>query len=291
MIQFAVFTNSLGLKRKGRFVKKHYFKILAIVALVSYVIITWPKNNNQINIDNNSENTVAEKVVTNIRKPQLQGDPNFEPKVVKAPASNTKKNEFFRVTSPEAIAYAENDRIAYEGGAGFTPAITNKQIEESKQLQSVIEAVNEPKKYGSRLSPLIKSKKFDRNKFLNDSTFRENYINSAEPGRVYQVNSKSKYKIKRVSPYYQEVDQGDSVTISVQAEPNMPVSITSFDLGKFSNHLAFQTVLADSSGIATFKFFGMPGTFNDSNILASSPTSRGHVKFVVHTKIIKENNN
>ena len=132
---------------------------------------------------------------------------------------------------------------------------------------------------------------FDKSRLKTDADYRTNYLETAEPGRVYQVDSTSEYKLERVSPYYQEVVQGSSVTLSIKAEPNMPVSITSFDLGKFGNHLTYQTLLADSSGTATFEFFGMPGTFNDSKILVSSPTSRGQLKFVIHTKIPVEKSN
>lgn len=267
--------------------------LLPVLALIVYVVIIWPKGAP----DNKDQKTSSPELASQPKKegkanlPQRQGDPNFKAEIVENLQASKEKKEFFRVTAPEAKAYAENDRLAYEQGAGKTPQITEAQIAESKQLQSVIEATKNPEQYGSRLSPMLKAASFEKERFKTDEKYRDSYLSSAEPGRVYQVDSKSSYRIKRVSPYYQEVSQGESVIISVEAEPNMPVSITSFDLGKFGNHLTFQTVVADASGIANFEFFGMEGTFNDSNILASSPTSRGQVKFVVHTKIktLKDN--
>lgn len=267
--------------------------LLPILALIIYVAIIWPKGD--IPVKGDGENEVSKTSSTTRKestpqKPQRNRGLNFKPEVVKTQESKEEK-KFFRVTAPEATAYNENDRLAYEQGPGQTPLITKEQIKESKQLQSAIEATKNPEQFGSRLSALVKAAPFDSNRFKTDKAYKKEYLSVAEPSRVYQTDGDSEIKIKRVTPYYQEVIQGESITLSVQAEAHMPVSITSFDLGKFGNHLTCQTVLADASGVATFEFFGMEGTFNDSNLLASSPTSRGQIKFVVHTKIktIKEN--
>ncbi|MCM8529209.1 MAG: hypothetical protein NE327_21990 [Lentisphaeraceae bacterium] len=273
--------------------KKH-LKYFSLIAILVYVWLIWPKDS--IEDIGKPESSSIDKgelsiIQNTTSRPDTKQKQSFKPKVVKAPDSADKKKEFFRVTAPEAIAYAENDQLAIEKGPGKTPPITEDQIAESQQLQSVIEATKDPKKLGSRLSPLVKAAPFDKQRFLNDESYKLEYLSTAEPGRVYQTDSESEYKITRVSPYYQEVVQGESVTISVKAQPMMPVSIASFDLGKFANHLTYQTVLADSSGVATFEFFGMEGTFNDANLLVSGVTSRGQVKFVVHTKIKTETQN
>ena len=266
--------------------------ILPILALLIYAIIIWPKGDLPENVSKSNEasdTATASKKETTPRTPQRGVDPNFKPEVVKAQETNEEKP--FRVTSPEALAFAEHERLALEVGPGKTPAITKKQIEESPQLQSAIKGIENPEEFGSRLSPLIKAAKFDKQRFQNDKVYREEYLPTAEPDRVHQLDDNSNYKLKRKSPYYQEVLQGKSVFISVEAEPNMPVSITSFDLGKFGNHLTYQTILSDSSGLATFEFFGMPGTFNDTNILVSSPTSKGQARFAVKTIINTEKSN
>ena len=265
--------------------------ILPLLALSIYVVIIWPRGSELPKDTNPVASPVEEKTTKKRepRKPRL-ADPNFKPEVVKTQESK-EEEKFFRTTAPEAIAYAENERIALEEGPGRTPTISKEQIKESKQLQSAVAATQDPTKLGSRLSPLIKAAAFDKNRFQNDKAYREEYLSTAEPARVYQVDDKSEYKLKRKSPYYQEVSQGESVFITVEAEPNMPVSITSFDLGKFANHLTYQTVLADAGGSATFEFFGMPGTFNDTKMLVSSPTSKGQLKFVVHTLIKSEKSN
>ncbi|MCM8531742.1 MAG: hypothetical protein NE330_11315 [Lentisphaeraceae bacterium] len=267
--------------------------LLPILALIIYAVIIWPKDDlkeKDVTPSEASRSLSDIKKPTNLRKPLRIVDPNFKPEVVKAPITPDEK-KYYRTSSPEALAHAENERISIEKGPGQTPAVTKDQITESKQLQSAIEAVKDSKNFASRLTPLAKATSFEKKRFLSDRVYREEYLSTAEPARVYQTDDSSKFKIKRKTPYFQEVVQGESVFLSVEAEPNMPVSITSFDLGKFANHLTYQTVLADSSGTATFEFFGMPGTFNNTNILASSPTSIGQVKFVVYTKIKTENSN
>lgn len=266
-----------------------------IALLVIYLVIVWPAK-----IDTETtENVVAENKnpQSELANPQIskapkrgQKDPNFKPETL-PDAPKEGEEGYFRVTNPDAIAAQENNQIANEGGPGVTQALTEEQIKESPQLQSVIKAMADPKEKASHVSALIKVKQFDKSRFKSDETYKEEYLNSAEPGRVFEVDSKSAHKLTRQTPYYQNVVQGESVNISVKAEPNMPVSITSFDLGKFGNHLTYQTVLADASGIATFEFFGVEGTFNDTKMLVSSPTSRGQLKFVVHTQIKTENSN
>ena len=78
--------------------------------------------------------------------------------------------------------------------------------------------------------------------------------------------------LKRLTHYYQEVEQGKHTVIVVQGEPHMPVSLTSLDLGKLGNGLTYQTIEADTNGQAWFYFYGMPGTIADSRLLASSPS-------------------
>lgn len=279
------------LKIKDDILKDKIKILLPFAVLTIFIVIVWPWADKT----ERKAEPIAKKASSSVeqakaRTPQRSGNPDFKPEVVKTQESKEKK-AFFRVTAPEAIVYAENDRLAYEQGPGQTPLITDEQIKESKQLQSTIEATKDPEQFGSRLSPLVKAAPFDKARFKTDKSYKEKYLSVAEPSRVYQTDGDSEVKIKRVTPYYQEVMQGQSITISVQAEANMPVSINSFDLGKFGNHLTCQTVLADASGVASFEYFGVEGTFNDSNLLVSSPTTRGHVKFVVHTKIktIKEN--
>ena len=265
--------------------------ILPILALIIYAVITWPKGSSNVDVsEKEGSNLQSEKEVTP-RKPLRGEDPNFKNEVVKS--QETKKEKPFRVTNPDALAFNETQDLALEEGPGFTPALTKEEIEKSPQLQNAIEALKNPKELGSRLSPLKAPMFFDKDKFANDSEWRQKYLSTAEPARAFKSDPKSNLKIERISPYYLEVVQGEEVEINVKVGPNQPASIMSADLGQFKESgLTYATVLADASGIATFTFKGVRGTFADSNIVVASPSTKGKLKFVVHTKILaksKEN--
>ena len=260
--------------------------LLSILALVIFAAMIWGWLGKSLT-DKDSLSRIS-PVSTDSNPPVRKSTPNFIPQIVEQPESTVKDRQSpLMKLSPEALAYADNERVALEKGPGKNPYITDAQIQESKQLQSAVEATKNPGKYSSRLSPLVRAEAFDKIRFKTDKAYREGYLSTAEPSRVYQVDDSSEYTIKRKSPYYQEVMQGESVTITVEAEPGMPVSLTSFDLAPLANHLTFQTVVADSAGSATFEIFGKEGVFNDSSFLCSAPTCRGQLKFIVNTIIKK----
>ena len=263
-----------------------------ILALIIYAVIIWPKGDlaDKGKSDNEvSKTSPSTKKEFTPRAPQRTADPNFKPEVVKAQETKEEKKKPFRVTNPDAIASNRNQELALEGKAGTTPALTKEEISQSPQLQSAIEALKNPKELGSRLSPLKAPMFFDKAKFANDTEWRNQYLSTAEPARAFKSDPKSDIKIERVSPYYLEVVQGEEVQINVKVGPNQPASIMSADLGQFKESgLTYATVLADASGIATFTYKGVPGTFSNSNIQVASPSARGKLKFVVHTKILAE---
>lgn len=267
--------------------KQKLLKILAVVALTLFALITWPWPEKKTPHATTSAKT--EKNSTESRKPLRNGDPNFKPVPVKKPEPSENKKAF-RVTNPDAIAFNETQEQALEQGPGLTPALTEEEITNSPQLQSVVKALNNPVENGSAISPLKAPMLFDKDKFANDDAWRQKYLTSAEPARAFKSDPNSNIKIERVSPYYLEVEQGQEVQIQVKIGKSQPASILSADLGQIKESgLTFATVISDaSSGIATFTFKGVKGTFGDSNITVASPSARGKLKFVVHTKIPKK---
>jgi hypothetical protein len=148
------------------------------------------------------------------------------------------------------------------------------------QVRSVAEALRD-KNHPERLSPLIPPKPF------NLEAYKQNpkaYLDVVEPGRVFQSAQPAKDvpRLRPLSPQLQEVAQGKSIKLKVQATPNYPVTFTSFDLGRFSNQLTSMTVEANEVGVAEVEFIGAPGTINEVNILASSPMTSGQVKYIVN---------
>ena len=214
--------------------------------------------------------------------------------LIKTPKGKTVR--FHTPTSPaedSELSETEKQHLetydkALNEGYGKTPPTSEK----NPQVSSVIEALSN-NQFPERKSPIIRPKPFNKDAFTNDENYRESYLNTAEFGRVFQSldPAEDTPKISRLSSYYQEVEQGDSIYLEVEAAPNMPVTFTSFDLGKFANGLTTQTIQADSSGYASVEFHGMPGTIADTNVLASSPASSGQIKFLINTTLQMEENN
>ncbi len=259
---------------------------LALLALFTW--FTWPKNEQR---QSNNQGAIQGSSLPKNQPRLIQEEPFIAKRVI-AQENESVKKEAFKVTNPQAIAFNENQKLAFENKTGTTPAITEEEIATSPQLRAAIEATQNPEKLGNRLTPLLAPTLFDREKFITDASYRQEYLNTAEPARAFKSDPDSETKIERISPYYREVEQGGEVVITVKAIASMPVSIMSADLGQFKESgLTYATVLADSGGLATFTFKGVEGTFSDSNIVVSSPVTRGKLKFLVHTKIknIKDN--
>ncbi len=173
----------------------------------------------------------------------------------------------------------EQEAIVLTDGYGSTPAITA----DNTQVRSAIEALKDGK-HPERLNPLIAPKPFDAVAYKADP---KSYLDVAEPGRVFQSKPAAAgvARIEPVSPYFQDVKQGESIELAVKAAPGFPVTFTSFDCGAFGNGLTTQTVEADAAGVARVKFLGMPGTVLETNILASSPVTSGQVRFKANTLV------
>jgi len=150
---------------------------------------------------------------------------------------------------------------------------------ENPAVQSMI-AATESNERPERLSPVIKPTPFDLQKFEQDP---ESYLHDLQPGRVFDTAQPGPdvRPLQRESPYFQQVVQGSSVTLQVNAPPGSLVTFHSFDLGEFSNHLTTQNVIANDQGVAEVEFFGSPGTAADVNILAGGPMTSGRVRFRV----------
>jgi hypothetical protein len=148
------------------------------------------------------------------------------------------------------------------------------------QVRSVSEALRD-KNHPERLSALIPPKPFDATSYKSDP---KSYLNTVEPGRCFQSAQPGKDvpRLRPLSPQLQSVAQGQFVVLKVQVAPKAPCSFTSFDLGKFQNELTAITVEANEKGEAETKFYGTPGTINEVKILAASPTSSGHARFMVN---------
>ncbi len=170
--------------------------------------------------------------------------------------------------------------------ANALPRQSIKDDGKNPQIASVKEAM-QSKTHPERLSSLIVPAPFDAAAFRASP---EKYLNVVEPGRVWQVAQPGPgvKRLTSVSSEYEFIEQGQSVSLKVQADPGAPVTFTSFDLGAFDNQLTSQTVKADEKGLAKATFIGTGGTRGEVKILAASPLSSGQVQFLVQVDYPKK---
>ena len=165
-------------------------------------------------------------------------------------------------------------------GYGTTPPVA---IDVNPQVAAAAKAYLE-NTHPERLSPLVQPAAFDLASYKKDP---QPYLDTVEPGRVFQPAQPGDgvSEIRRRSPSYQQVVQGEPVKLAVRAEVGAPVTFTSFDLGRFSNQLTSTTVAADAEGLAVAEFVAPPGTISKVNILAASPLHSGQIKFIVDVSL------
>jgi len=135
-----------------------------------------------------------------------------------------------------------------------------------------------------RLSVLADPAPFDNDAYQRNP---QAYLNVVEPGRVWQ-SAQPGPDVPRLSAQSAtgySVEQGETVSLKVQAIALAPVTFTSFDLGEFQNQLTSITVAADGEGVAVARFTGSAGTVGEVNILAASPMTSGQVRF--HVEVIE----
>lgn len=127
-------------------------------------------------------------------------------------------------------------------------------------------------------------RKFDEKSDAFDQEYRDKYVMTPEPGRVWHPAQPGPGvpRIRPLMPTFVKVNQGEDITLRVSGEPGQPVTFTSFDLGRFENLLTTITVVADSGGVAEASFQGPPGTVDDVNIMAASPVMSGQVRLTVN---------
>ena len=186
-----------------------------------------------------------------------------------------------KINNPQARAYLVASNSLREHGFGtLKPVLSNN----NPPVQSVLKAL-QSSDFPERLSPAFASEPFNAVKFARDPSYATLYLQTCEPGRVLQGLPPGKAEsIKRVSPYLQEIVQGEIATLTVRSKANFPCTFTSYDNGIFDNGLSSQTILADADGFARVHFHGITGVGGDSKIISASPVNSGQIKFVVFTK-------
>lgn len=146
--------------------------------------------------------------------------------------------------------------------------------------KSVAEAID-TQTHPERLTPMIGPEPFDLVRYQADELA---YLNTVEPGRVWQVAQPGDNvpRIVSASGPTHYIDPGETVVLRLMVPPGMPATFTSFDLGAFENLLTSITVRADAKGIAQASFTASSGTVGTVNILAASPVTSGQMRYIVY---------
>jgi len=241
--------------------------VLAAACVLFYVF--WPRNNAPIAVDNgDTQGSQAPVLAGKSPDGEVVGG-------VRRPSGS--------IESSGGQEKADGDR-AGEFDYGESPAVA---LDANPQVASVARAIanreKDPVSYQASVSALAPQLSFDATKYRNDKDYRQEYLESAQPARVFNPAQPGEgvVRLSRVGTPLRRVIQGDSTKLRVRAVAGMPVTFSSFDLGAFSNQLTTMTVEASSDGVAEAEFFATTGTIANVNILASSPVTSGQVKFVV----------
>lgn len=163
---------------------------------------------------------------------------------------------------------------------GLSPPVKS---DTNPAVASVYEALKS-RENPERFSSFVQPKPFDAVAYRLDAQV---YLNTVEPGRVFQAAEPGPdvTPLQVTGKRFHRVTQEDQVVLSVQAEPNAPVTFTSFKLGHFQNQLTSTTVQANAEGRAEARFTAASGTIDNVEILAASPMNSGQARFLVNVKL------
>ena len=171
-------------------------------------------------------------------------------------------------------ASASSEAAAFEVVAGQSLTAQQRRVFEAIRTQ----------KNPERLSSMIQPGAFDARRWETDAIYAGKWLETIEPGRVYQPAQPSATVpvIERIGDEFRRVPDGAMVTLEVQVMPGAPVTFNSFDSGMFDgSRLATVSVRANDEGVASAGFRQSPGTVGLCRILVASPLASGQVHFNV----------
>ena len=153
----------------------------------------------------------------------------------------------------------------------------------SPQMRSIVEAYTTGK-HPERLASMITPSKFDKAAYLQDP---QAYCALHVPSRIWQVAQAGPEvtPLQAVGEQHFEVKPLEKVGLTIRAEPHMPVTFSSVDLGRFlPSHTTVVTVPADASGLAKVIWYAAPGTAEDCHILSACPTCSRQEQFFIQVE-------
>ena len=164
---------------------------------------------------------------------------------------------------------------------GLAPTV---KWNENEQVAGLIKEIAVKNPNPQAASVFFGADKFDREAYLNDP---KDYNNKIRPGRVFQSAQPGKgvVPIEAAGPTFKSVLQGEKVVLRAKAEPGMPVTFHTNQLGEFENRLKTITVSANEEGVAVATYLAGPGTMGLINILAASPVHSEDIEFMVDVSL------
>ena len=147
----------------------------------------------------------------------------------------------------------------------------------SPQVASIASALQQHD-HPERLSALVQPPAFNAGAYAADPA---RYANEVVPGRALQSATPGPNVpvLLPLVPTQLTISQDQQTILRVKSQPGIPITFTSFDLGRFGNSLVSQTVVTDASGVGSVSFTAGPGTIDAVHVLAGSPGASGQVLF------------
>jgi len=154
---------------------------------------------------------------------------------------------------------------------GVAPSIDKDASPAAAKLLEEAAEEGSEKRY---LSTSSKTAPFDRESYL---TSPEEYLVKTRPGRIRQTAKPGEdvAPLKAQGAQFAEILQGESVFLTALAEPGMPVTFHTQQLGEFDNRLKTISVAADEKGIAKVKYHAVSGVVGSVFVVAASPVHSG----------------
>ena len=151
-----------------------------------------------------------------------------------------------------------------------------------------VKSVDKAMKTGKNLDQVTAhskpAKKFDTSllKPENAQAYKK-YLSTPVFGRIYQTAKPGKKVpvLRVLGKRFLKIKPGETVTLSVVAAPNAPVTFGIMNSGSFKNGLNRITVKADSKGRARTEFTATPGAKLGVLIKVACPLASGNKEFLV----------
>lgn len=151
-------------------------------------------------------------------------------------------------------------------------------FEENEAISNLAHDINSWQLPESQTS-LISPEPFDIETYRADP---EAYLIQVRPGRIFQTAQPGP-GVKRIaakSRGLHRLVRGETTLLEVMAEPGMPVTFHTQQIGEFDNRLSTISVKADASGVARVHFKAT-STSGLVNVVAASPVHSEQVEFAV----------